>query len=139
MNIVLDTNVLVAAFRSQTGASFRVLELAFTTELFQPQFSIPVLSEYESKLLERTNASSETVDNFLNSLLRRGKHHVIYFLFRGFLKDKNDSHGRNSFLVPVNNQQEHLAHKNLESDRLRLGLSSPRMLGCFTLAFSAVA
>jgi putative PIN family toxin of toxin-antitoxin system len=109
MNIVLDTNVLVAAFRSQTGASFRVLELAFTTELFQPQFSIPVLSEYESKLLERTNASSETVDNFLNSLLRRGKHHVIYFLFRGFLKDKNDDmllelalKSRSSYIVTHN-------------------------------------
>jgi len=55
LNIVLDTNVLIAAARSSQGASLRVLELALTTQSLRLQISTPLLLEYEAKLLERTS------------------------------------------------------------------------------------
>ena len=49
MRVVLDTSVLVAAFRSQTGASNRVLQLAMEGS-FEVAASNPVFLEYEQVL-----------------------------------------------------------------------------------------
>jgi predicted nucleic acid-binding protein len=46
---VLDTAVLVAAFRSNTGASRRILELA-RAKKFRLLLSVPLISEYEAIL-----------------------------------------------------------------------------------------
>ena len=49
MRIVLDTNVLVSALRSQRGASFQLLQ-QLGTLLFRPIISPPLCLEYEDVL-----------------------------------------------------------------------------------------
>ncbi|TAE21321.1 MAG: putative toxin-antitoxin system toxin component, PIN family [Candidatus Kapaibacterium sp.] len=90
MNIVIDTNVFVAAFRSQTGASFQIVSMIFTTKIFTVHLSTPLLTEYESKIRERTPISFSETDEFLSNLKEASVVHKIYYLFQGFLRDTND-------------------------------------------------
>jgi putative PIN family toxin of toxin-antitoxin system len=90
MNVVLDTNVLVAAIRSNTGASFRVLELALE-EVFELHVSTPLLLEYEEILQRQTSLRSTEVSAFLTILMETIQAHEIYFLFRGVLADDDDA------------------------------------------------
>jgi predicted nucleic acid-binding protein len=47
--IVLDTNVLVAALRSRRGAALRLVSL-LPTEHFEINLSVPLVLEYEEAL-----------------------------------------------------------------------------------------
>ena len=49
MSVVLDTSVLVAAARSSTGASQRLLRL-LPDARFQPVISVPLFAEYSAVL-----------------------------------------------------------------------------------------
>jgi hypothetical protein len=74
---VLDTDVLVAAFRSDTGASRQVLEAA-RGRRFDLLLSVPLMLEYESVLtrpehLAASEASREDVSAVLNELASVGK------------------------------------------------------------------
>ena len=71
---VLDTDVLVAAFRSDSGASRRLLEMALARE-FEVLLSVPLMFEYEAVLtrpehLLASRASVEDVGDVLNGLAR---------------------------------------------------------------------
>ncbi len=87
--IILDTNVLVAAFRSTQGASFLLLEL-LSSETFSIHFSLPLLLEYEEVLQREALLSATELDKFLKRLHSIGTMHKIYFLFRWFLSDHDD-------------------------------------------------
>jgi putative PIN family toxin of toxin-antitoxin system len=94
MNIVLDTNVIVAGLRSNDGASFQLL-----TRIWQNQLdfilSVPLLLEYED-VLKRPETMNETrlgpadVDEVLNMLCLRGKETRIHYLWRPQLLDAKD-------------------------------------------------
>jgi predicted nucleic acid-binding protein len=58
MRIVLDTDVVVAAFRSKTGASRAILELAMQRNHVTMAVSVPLLFEYEA-VLKRDSQRSE--------------------------------------------------------------------------------
>ncbi|MCU0427833.1 MAG: putative toxin-antitoxin system toxin component, PIN family [Candidatus Kapabacteria bacterium] len=90
MNAILDTNVLVAGVRSNTGASFRVLELALR-KVFTLHVSTPLLLEYEEVLLRQTPLNSTEVSSLLTLLTIIAEEHEIYFLFRGVLPDDDDA------------------------------------------------
>jgi putative PIN family toxin of toxin-antitoxin system len=90
MNVVLDTNVLVSALRSSTGASFRILELALQ-DAFTMHVSTPLLFEYLEVLPQRTSVSMSAVELLLATLLERVQEHEIYYLFRGVLPDDDDA------------------------------------------------
>lgn len=90
MNAVLDTNVIVSAVRSSTGASFHTLELAFHNA-FTMHISTPLLLEYEEVLLQKTSMNRGDVESFLATLLEIADEHEIYFLFRGVLHDDDDA------------------------------------------------
>jgi len=90
MNVILDTNVLVAGIRSNAGASFRVLELALR-EVFTLHVSTPLLLEYEEVLPRQTSLNSTEVTRFLTQLTMIAEEHEIYFLFRGVLPDDDDA------------------------------------------------
>lgn len=91
-DIVLDTNVIVAALRSKRGASNKLLSLV-GTDKFEIHDSVALILEYEDVLQNhRTELglSQDDVTDFIDSLCSVAHHHEIYFLWRPTLSDIND-------------------------------------------------
>jgi putative PIN family toxin of toxin-antitoxin system len=93
MKIVLDTNILVAAARSQKGASYRILQL-IPDERFQICLSLPLYLEYLD-VLARTEQrqavlSESQVLGTVRYLASQAHLQEIYFHWRPFLPDAND-------------------------------------------------
>ena len=90
--IIIDTNVIIAALRSKRGASSKLLSLLGTGR-FDIHDSVPLVLEYED-VIQRQRAhlglSNQDVSDFINSLCALAQHHEIYFLWRPFLPDAND-------------------------------------------------
>ena len=113
MRLVLDTNVLVAALRSPTGASAallgRVLRGDFTILL-----SVALVLEYEAACSQpaqraASGLSSDEVRTVITALCRVGEHVNIWFLWRPLLRDAADEmvleaaiNGRADALVTFN-------------------------------------
>jgi putative PIN family toxin of toxin-antitoxin system len=90
--IVIDTNVLVAALRSRRGASHRLLKL-IGTRRFEVNLSVPLTLEYEAvakRLLGSIPLTEEDVDDILDYLCRMANHWQIHYLWRPMLKDPAD-------------------------------------------------
>lgn len=91
-DIVLDTNVLLTALRSDKGASHALLRLIAESR-FQLHLSVPLFSEYEDVLKRHQHGlDSETIDDVLNYLADVATKHDIFYLWRPFLKDPKDDH-----------------------------------------------
>ena len=91
-DIVLDTNIIVAALRSKKGASNRLLSLV-GTDKFEIHDSVSLILEYED-VLQRQRAelglSRDDVADFIDSICSMAHHHKVYFLWRPVLSDAND-------------------------------------------------
>jgi putative PIN family toxin of toxin-antitoxin system len=91
-NIVIDTNVIIAALRSKRGASNKLLSLVGTGK-FEIHDSVSLILEYE-EVLQRQRVelglSKEEVSLLIDSLCAMAQHHQIYFLWRPFLTDVHD-------------------------------------------------
>ncbi len=91
-HIIIDTNVLKAALRSNKGASFKLLSLV-GTQKFEVHVSVALVLEYED-VLQRHRAeigfSQDELSLFIDSLCSMAHHHKIYFLWRPLLSDAND-------------------------------------------------
>ncbi|VAW32656.1 hypothetical protein MNBD_CHLOROFLEXI01-1934 [hydrothermal vent metagenome] len=91
--IVIDTNVVISAQRSQRGASAKLISL-IGTGLFDFHVSIPLILEYE-EVLTRYKTSlglnqsdvEDLVDAFCALSIRQNK---IHFRWRPFLPDPKD-------------------------------------------------
>lgn len=93
MQIILDTNILVAAFRSKRGAANLLLSKLNDSRLCV-NVSTALLLEYEDvlKRLEMSDFVSESdVDVFLNGLCSISQFSEIYYLWRLLAKDPNDA------------------------------------------------
>ena len=91
-NIVIDTNVIIAALRSKKGASNKLLALVGTSK-FEIHDSVALILEYEDVIQrQRTELglSQDEVSIFIDSLCSMAHHHKIYFLWRPSLPDVND-------------------------------------------------
>jgi putative PIN family toxin of toxin-antitoxin system len=94
MNYVLDTNILVAALRSPSGASAELLRRALLRQL--PLIcSVPLFLEYEDVLLRAEQLSAlqlerQQVLNLLDVLAGSVKPVDIQFLWRPQLRDPKD-------------------------------------------------
>jgi putative PIN family toxin of toxin-antitoxin system len=89
VRVVLDTNVLVSAFRSREGVAFRLVSL-LREGRFEISVSVPLVLEYEDVLLRATALSEEAVlavVRYLSSVAHRQK---IFFLWRPRLPDPKD-------------------------------------------------
>jgi putative PIN family toxin of toxin-antitoxin system len=91
---VLDTDVLVAAFRSDAGASRQVLNAA-RARRFALLLSVPLMLEYESVLtrpehLVACGTSTEDVSAVLDELASVGKRVELVIRTRPMLADPND-------------------------------------------------
>lgn len=90
--IVLDTNVLLSALRSNQGASFKLLQM-IDSELFRINISVPLFSEYESVLKrEQHDLDIKSVEDILNYLALVARKHEIFYLWRPHLRDPLDDH-----------------------------------------------
>lgn len=91
-NIVIDTNVIIAALRSKRGASNRLLLLVDTGK-FEIHDSVALVLEYE-EILQRQRTelglSENEVSIFIDSLCVMAHHHEIYFQWRPNLTDVDD-------------------------------------------------
>ncbi len=113
MRIVLDTNVLVAALRSDAGASRQLLERALD-QRYVPLLSVPLMIEYEDVLmrpehLNASNQSAKEMGKILDALAAVGEAVRLSFLWRPLLKDPADEmvletavNGRAELLVTFN-------------------------------------
>lgn len=94
LRVVLDTSVLVAAFRSRTGASNHVLQLAIQGSL-EVVASTAVFLEYE-QVLTRDHQRAvhgvpiEEIDRFLTALASRVHPVHLHFIWRPQLRDEKD-------------------------------------------------
>jgi putative PIN family toxin of toxin-antitoxin system len=91
---VMDTDVLVAAFRSNAGASRWLLEAA-RVRRFKLLLSVPLMLEYESVLtrpehLAASRATAEDVSAVLDELALVGERVELTVRLRPMLVDPND-------------------------------------------------
>jgi len=93
LQIILDTNILVAAFRSRRGAANLLLD-KLADSRWQVNASTPLLLEYED-VLKRSEMkdfiSESDVDIFLDGFCSIAENHEIYYLWRLLSKDANDA------------------------------------------------
>jgi putative PIN family toxin of toxin-antitoxin system len=89
---VMDTNVLVAAFRSRTGASFEIFERLRRDE-WTAVLSNHLIYEYEEVLKRDAAAlalSLDDVDQILNALCARGEEWPLTHNWEPVLPDPDD-------------------------------------------------
>lgn len=92
MKIVIDTNVVFTALKSQRGASYRLISL-LPTNRFSIAISVPLIIEYEDVLRRGKLPASITakdITDFIDFLCFIGDKQNIFFLWRPFLPDLSD-------------------------------------------------
>ncbi|OGS04506.1 MAG: putative toxin-antitoxin system toxin component, PIN family [Elusimicrobia bacterium RIFCSPLOWO2_12_FULL_59_9] len=89
IQIVLDTNVLVAALRSSKGASHHLLRLIDSGN-FQLNISVPLVLEYEASAKRLTSLSSRDVDAVIDYICAVSRPQKIHYLWRPILSDPQD-------------------------------------------------
>jgi putative PIN family toxin of toxin-antitoxin system len=117
---VFDTNVLVAASRSRTGASAALVRMVVLDEL-RMLASVPLFVEYEAVLLRpehllASKTKRETVEQALNELASKVEPVLFHFLWRPQLPDPGDEmvletaiNGRADWIVTFNVRHFHPA------------------------------
>lgn len=89
-NIIIDTNVLLTALKSNLGASYRLLAMN-PEERFAIHISAPLVAEYESVLKRgQLVLSEQQLDDIIDFICAKAMHHKIFYLWRPVLKDPDD-------------------------------------------------
>ncbi|GDY21736.1 PIN domain-containing protein [Verrucomicrobiota bacterium] len=89
---VIDTNVLIAALRSSSGASYQIL-LAADRGDFEMALSVPLLAEYDDVSTRPDSGitiPAAAVDAIIRRLAMVAHKQQIYFLWRPLLPDPKD-------------------------------------------------
>ena len=90
--IVVDTNVIVAALRSRRGASHRLLRLIDRGK-FEINISVPLVLEYEDagkRIAKEVVLRDEDIEDVVDYICKVANHHKVYYLWRPFLRDPKD-------------------------------------------------
>jgi putative PIN family toxin of toxin-antitoxin system len=90
--IVIDTNVLVAALRSHRGASHKLFML-INSGKFEINVSVPLVLEYEAvakRLTGEIPLTERDVDDILDYICTAANRKRIFYLWRPFLRDAKD-------------------------------------------------
>ena len=109
--VVVDTNVLLAALRSSRGASHRLLSLIGDGR-WQMNLSVPLFLEYED-VVKRADSglslSAAEIDDILDFICSEANLREIFYLWRPVLPDPKDDfilelavEGRCDFIVTYN-------------------------------------
>ena len=93
MRIILDTNVLVSALRSDMGASYKIIS-QLPSEHFQIALTVPLYLEYQAVLTRPENmigaSNLNDIFNFLRYLCSIAHQQKVFFLWRPRLGDPED-------------------------------------------------
>ena len=90
--IVIDTNVWIAALRSKRGASHKLLSLIDSGK-FETNISVPLVLEYEDvakRLVGEIPLTAHDIDDILDYICLVANQRKIYYLWRPLLSDPND-------------------------------------------------
>jgi len=90
--VVIDTNVLVAALLSSRGASHRLLRLV-GDDRWRMNLSVPLVLEYEQtpkRVCAGESLSGSDIDGILQFLCANASLRPIFFLWRPLLPDPKD-------------------------------------------------
>lgn len=90
--VTLDTNLVVSAFRSSLGASYRMMQLVEQGRL-EIGLTVALVLEYESvckRLIGDTWVTAEDVNTLIDSLCRVGRLSVVHYKIRPAAADPND-------------------------------------------------
>jgi putative PIN family toxin of toxin-antitoxin system len=130
LRLVLDTDVLVAAMRSRSGASWQLVDRALAQE-FTLLLSVPLVLEYEAVLTREEHRkvhrlSVAHLEEIINSLIKVSEAVQIRFLWRPLLSDPDDDmvletavNGRADLLVTFNQQDFAAAAKGFAHKTMR--------------------
>jgi putative PIN family toxin of toxin-antitoxin system len=126
---VIDTNVLVAALRSNRGASYRLLRLVGDPR-WRINLSVPLVLEYEQTLKRVCIAGdlpASDIDSVIHFLCANANLRLIFFLWRPLLRDPNDHfvlelavESRADFLITFNTKNF------VDAERFGIRVISPR-------------
>ena len=92
LQIVVDTNIIVSAFRSQKGASFALLK-QLGNPRWQMNISTALILEYESVLkrqMVEQGIAVSVADDVLNVITAASRERGIFFNWRPMLADPGD-------------------------------------------------
>ena len=90
--IIIDTNVLISALRSQFGASYAILKL-IGMSYFEFCISVSLVMEYEAvaKRMHRSlGLTLAEIDDIIDYMCLEGRTQEIYYLWRPTLPDPGD-------------------------------------------------
>jgi len=87
--VVLDTNVIVSAFRSRRGPAFHLVSQV-GRGTFEVCASVPLVLEYEEVLGRSTGLGEREVLDVLRFLCSAARRQRIFFLWRPILPDPKD-------------------------------------------------
>lgn len=90
--VVLDTNVLISAQRSQRGASSLLLSW-LGTDRFDIHLSVALVLEYEEVLTRYRvdlGLSQDDVTDLVDAICALGEPHEIFYQWRPYLRDPDD-------------------------------------------------
>ena len=92
LEAVIDTSVVVSAFRSNLGASYRLLQ-TIEDRIWRPVISPTLAFEYEAVLkrgVGQSNLTFQDVDDFIEYICSRSRLVQTYFRWRPALRDPDD-------------------------------------------------
>lgn len=93
LQIVIDTNVFVAALRSQYGASYKLFML-LDSDKFEFNLSVPLAIEYEEaskpRLVGKIPLKARDIDDILDYIFSVANRRKVHYLWRPFLRDPKD-------------------------------------------------
>ena len=92
LNVVIDTNVIIAALRSKRGSAYKLL-ITLVEDLYLPNISVPLFVEYESVAKRQgmlEGLGNEDIEAILDYVLSKSSIRKIFYLWRPFLKDPKD-------------------------------------------------
>jgi putative PIN family toxin of toxin-antitoxin system len=87
--VVLDTNVLISAFRSRRGPAFALIS-RMGAGSFEISVSVPLVFEYEEVLRRVTSLEDLEVLSVLRFLCSVAHRQKIFYLWRPLLPDPKD-------------------------------------------------
>jgi len=93
MNVTIDSNVLVAAVRSNRGWSYKLVRGIGADLRWQPCVTVPLLHEYAEQICNKEHTpawSPENRDDFLDYLCASSQCFEVHYLWRPLLADEDD-------------------------------------------------
>jgi putative PIN family toxin of toxin-antitoxin system len=121
MTIVIDTNVIVAALKSKTGAAYKLVSKIPSAQ-FQAALSNTLYSEYRDVVfrpaIRPVGSTDDDLMDFLDQILEHADTRNISYLWRPFLSDPKDDM---LLEIAVASQAEYIVTYNIRDfDRIEL-------------------